>query len=63
MKYRVSRKEKEIPVKEFTNKKEAIAYAKSFRVKSGVPTPTIEKINEEGKVVGQINRNGDDIRG
>lgn len=62
MKYRVSRKEHAIPTKEFTNKKEAINYAKSFRIKSGVPIPMIEKINNVGESVGRINLNGDDIR-
>lgn len=61
MKYRVSRKENQIPTKEFTSKKEATAYAKSFRIKSGVPVPTIEKINNDGEVVGAINLEGKDI--
>lgn len=61
MKYRVSRKEHQIPTKEFTSKKEATAYAKSFRIKSGVPVPTIEKINNDGEVVGSINLEGKDI--
>lgn len=61
MMYRVSRKEHPIPVKEYKSKKEAIAYAKSFRIKSGVPVPTIEKINSAGKIVGKINLLGEDI--
>ena len=60
--YRISRKEHPIPEMVFTNKMKALAYAKKFSTnKSGVPAPSIEMINEEGKVVGYLNLAGQHI--